>query len=81
MTPNVRLVFWLAGAFAVGLAVGIGPVWAGYAFAAASLTLIAALMGMRAARAVDEWRLEHHWKFGRPHRRPMFVTHEGRRAA
>jgi hypothetical protein len=78
MTRNVRLVFWMAGAFSVGLAIGIGPVRAGYVLAAASLAVIAMLMGTQVVRALDNWRLEHHWKFGR---RPTSTAYEERRAA
>ena len=81
MTRNVRLVFWMAAAFAVGLAVGLGPVWAGYVLAAVSFAFIAALMALRVVRAIDEWRLEHHWKFGRPRTRPGTGAHEVSRAA
>jgi hypothetical protein len=61
MTRNVRLVFWAAGVLAVALALAIGPLWAGYALAGASLAFIAVLMSMRVARAIGDWRLEHHW--------------------
>ena len=81
MTGNVRRVFWMAGAFAVGLAMGIGPVRAGYVLAAASLAVIATLMGLDVVHALDNWRLEHHWKIRRSHVRPTSVAHEERHAA
>jgi hypothetical protein len=81
MTRNVRAVFWLAGALAVVLAAVVGPLVAAFALAGASLAIIAVLMGMRAARVIGEWRLEHPWRFrrGRPASTP--AAREERRAA
>jgi hypothetical protein len=81
MTRNVRLVFWLAGALAVVLAVAIGPVFAGFALAGGSLAFIAVLTGMRAARAIGDWRLEHPWRFHRRHTSSTPAAHDERRAA
>lgn len=81
MTRNVRLVFWAAGALAVGLAMAIGPLLAGYALAGASLAFIAVLMGMRVVRAVGDWRLEHPWKFGHKRTSSTPAGREERRAA
>jgi hypothetical protein len=81
MTRNVRLVFWLAGAFAVVLAVTIGPLFAGFALAGISLAFIAVLLGLRAARAIGDWCLEHHWRFGRGRISSTSEEHEERRAA
>jgi hypothetical protein len=81
MSRNVRLVFWLAGALAVVLAVAIGPLFAGFALAGASLTFIAVLMGMRAAHVIGDWRLEHPWRFHRKRTSSTPAAHEGRRAA
>ena len=81
MTRNVRSVFWVAGALALTLALAIGPLFAGYAIAGASLAFIAVLMGMRVARVVGDWRLEHPWKFGHRHTQSTPAVHEERRAA
>jgi hypothetical protein len=81
MTRNVRAVFWLAGALAVVLAAVVGPLFAGFALAGASLAIIAVLMGMRAAHAIGDWRLEHPWALGRKRTQPMSAEHEERRAA
>lgn len=81
MTRNVRLVYWAAGALAVGLALAIGPLLAGYALAGALLAFIAVLMGMHAVRAVGDWRLEHPWKFGHRRTRSTPAASEHRRAA
>ena len=81
MTRNVRLVLWAAGALAVGLALAIGPLLAGYALAGALLAFIAVLMGMHVVRAVGDWRLEHPWKFGHRRTRSTPWAGEDRRAA
>jgi hypothetical protein len=81
MTRNVRLVFWLAGAFAGVLAVTAGPFFAGFALAGASLAFIAVLMALRAVRAIGDWRLEHPWRFRRGRTPSTPAEHEERRAA
>lgn len=59
MTRNVKLAFWAGAIVAVALAVVIGPLFAGYVVAGASLVVIAALMIAHAVRAIDNWRLDH----------------------
>lgn len=81
MTRNVRLVFWVAGALAVALALLVGPLSAGYAVTGISLTFIAVLMAIRAVRAIRDWRLEHPWKIGRRRARATSEEHKERRAA
>lgn len=81
MTRSVRLVFWAAGAAAAALAFAMGPLWAGYAIAGATLAFIAVLMGTRVARAIGDWRLEHPWRRARVSAGPRSEGHGGRRAA
>jgi hypothetical protein len=81
MTRNVRAAFWLAGAFAVVLAAVVGPLSAGFALAGASLAIVAVLMGMRAARAICDWYLEHSWRFRGVRTSSTPAAHEERRAA
>lgn len=81
MTRNMRLVAWGSAAFAIALAITFGPLFAGYAVAGASLAFIAVLMGVRVARAIGDWRLEHPWKFGHRRTRSTPAEHDERRAA
>ena len=66
MTRNLRLVFGVGSALVVALALAIGPLVAGYALAGVSLGFIAVLMGMRATRAIGDWRLDHPQQWGLP---------------
>lgn len=81
MTRNMRLAAWGFAGFAVALAVAFGPLVAGYVFAGASLAFMLVLMGMRAARAISDWRLEHGWKVHRRGARVERTAHDERRAA
>lgn len=81
MTRNVRSVFGLAGALALTLALAIGPLFAGYAIAGASLVFIAVLMVMRVGHAISDWRLENPWRFGHRGTQSTPAVHEERRAA
>lgn len=65
MTRNMRLAVGGFAAFAGALAVAFGPLFTGYLLAGAAFALIAVLMGMRIARAIDNWSLEHSWRFRR----------------
>jgi hypothetical protein len=81
MTRNMRLVAWGSAAFAIALAIIVGPLFAGFAVAGASLAFIAVLMGMRVGRAIGDWRLGHPWKFGRRPTHSTPAEHDERRAA
>ena len=81
MTCNMQLAGWGFAAFAVAMAIAFGPLFAGYLLAAAAFAVIAVLMGMRIARAIDHWSLEHSWRFRRTRTRSKSGTHDERRAA
>ena len=79
MTRDMKLAGWGFAAFAGALAVALGPLFAGYLLAGAAFASIAVLMGMQIARAIDNWSLEHSWRFRRTRSRPC--AHDERRAA
>ena len=81
MTRNMRLAAWGFAAFAVALAVTFSPLIAGFVFAGAALAFIVVLMGMRAARGIGHWRLEHGWRFRRTRSGSASEQHDERRAA
>lgn len=63
MTRHMRLAAWGFAAFSGALAVAFGPLFAGYLLAGAAFALIAVLMGMQIALAIDNWSLEHSWRY------------------
>jgi len=63
MTRNMRFAAWGFAALAVALAIAFGALFAGYLLAGAAFAFIAVLMGMRIARAIDNWSLEHSWRY------------------
>ena len=81
MTRDMRLAAWGFAAFSGALAVAFGPLFAGYLLAGAAFALIAALMGMQVARAIDNWSLEYSWRFRRTRTRSKSGAHDERRAA
>jgi hypothetical protein len=76
----MRFAAWGFATLAVALAVAFGALFAGYLLAGAAFAFIAVLMGMQVGRAIDNWRLEHSWRFRRTGTRPKSGAHE-RRAA
>jgi hypothetical protein len=81
MTLNVRLLLWALAAVGVTLAATFGPFVAGFAFAGAALAFVLVLMAVHAARAIDDWRLEHPWLSRRTRSHTKWEAHEERRAA
>jgi hypothetical protein len=65
MTRSMHVAVWLLVAMGLVLAVVFTPLMAAYIFAGGALAIVAVLLGIRIARAVGDWRLEHGWGFGR----------------
>ncbi|MBI4262801.1 MAG: hypothetical protein HY657_00350 [Acidobacteria bacterium] len=65
MTRYEKLAAWGFAVLALAAALAFGPLFAGYLFAGLAFAVITALMGLRIARAIDDWHLEHPLKFRR----------------